>query len=596
MLSEKKKRLILLISAIISGLVIISIIIVALSTDVFKNKNSLFTKYILENIENINYNIEEVLNNNELDTKLKTDNYISKTNIKFNVEQNSDTEENTSDNSIGEFSIDIDSQTDNANNYNYKNIKLLRNNEGQITTEYVKKDNTYGVRFKELFKQYILVENNNLQELFKNIGYNSAEIPNSIDINDNISDYITLTDEEITKLKSNYNDIIQNEIENKKIATNSSEIITINNEKIKANSYTINLTKEEMNNLFLKILEKLKDDEIILNKLKNIDDLANVYYTINENDNKINLKEDFQEDIENYIKKIEQTNIGNDETKIVVYQNNKNTVRTTIQYVDYEINIDLNKKQYIQLSIDDVKNSKNKTITLTNHDMDKILEIENNINNEVNKITIKKNDELADSKGKRKIDITYEDVNNTIEALVEENIEFTNNIDMVDIEENSIKLNDLPEQNLQNIISKVITSLTEKMNSIFTQKDINDISSILELLGVTNEQQIIEQGEITETQKNRFNSKFEFLQGNEMTSQQISDFIDIAKDNIIDLQVVSNTRIKIELDINNKNENISTTLKNFLESEEKSEYKYNVSIEYDETGLSKYIVLDIVTQ
>ena len=595
MLSEKKKRLILLISAIISGLVIISIIIVALSTDVFKNKNSLFTKYILENIENINYNIEEVLNNNELDTKLKTDNYISKTNIKFNVEQNSDTEEKTSDNSIGEFSIDIDSQTDNANNYNYKNIKLLRNNEGQITTEYVKKDNTYGVRFKELFKQYILVENNNLQELFKNIGYNSAEIPNSIDINDNISDYITLTDEEITKLKSNYNDIIQNEIENKKIATNSSEIITINNEKIKANSYTINLTKEEMNNLFLKILEKLKDDEIILNKLKNIDDLANVYYTINENDNKINLKEDFQEDIENYIKKIEQTNIGNDETKIVVYQNNKNTVRTTIQYVDYEINIDLNKKQYIQLSIDDVKNSKNKTITLTNHDMDKILEIENNIDNEVNKITIKKNDELADSKGKRKIDITYEDVNNTIEALVEENIEFTNNIDMVDIEENSIKLNDLPEQNLQNIISKVITSLTEKMNSIFTQKDINDISSILELLGVTNEQQIIEQGEITETQKNRFNSKFEFLQGNEMTSQQISDFIDIAKDNIIDLQVVSNTRIKIELDINNKNENISTTLKNFLESEEKSKYKYNVSIEYDETGLSKYIVLDIVT-
>ena len=52
------------------------------------------------------------------------------------------------------------------------------------------------------------------------------------------------------------------------------------------------------------------------------------------------MKESFAEEIDLQIEKINKTNIGNQETKIIVYENSGKTIRTAIQGKDYEINFD----------------------------------------------------------------------------------------------------------------------------------------------------------------------------------------------------------------------------------------------------------------
>ena len=221
--------------------------------------------------------------------------------------------------------------------------------------EYVKDNDTYGVKFPELFQQYILADNSNLKELFENIGYeDSSKIPDKIEINDDIFSYINFSSDEVSQLKEKYTNLLQKEVSAKNISKGSNQIIQIGEQKVKASSYTLTLTKEQMNNIFLKVLEEIKQDDIILNKLGNISDLEDIYYTTTKNSNAENLKTKFVDDIEELIRKISSTNIGNDATKITVYQSNKNTVKTVIEYTGYQISLDIlnqNNTKYIELNI-----------------------------------------------------------------------------------------------------------------------------------------------------------------------------------------------------------------------------------------------------
>ena len=71
--------------------------------------------------------------------------------------------------------------------------------------------------------------------------------------------------------------------------------------------------------------------------------------------------------------------------------------------------------------------------------------------------------------------------------------------------------------------------------------------------------------------------------------------IDIIKNNLIGIEVTSNTTLKLKISRNEYNEEISQTLTKYIENMKNE--KYDISIEYDEqTGLVKYVVLNIVDQ
>lgn len=614
----RKKRIALAIAipSIIVIIIIITGILLYLNTDMFKSNKTLFFKYFGKNSENIK-EIEEIFESTEYEKNLQNNKYTDDINIKVNYTNNLQTTSEDNSNTINNVKLLIKGEEDKNNKYSYKDFKLEKdkniatNTENQSSSEnsnesnnkeqnimeveYIKNDNNYGIRFSDLFKQYLLVENNNLKDLFRKIGYSEQElenVPDSIEINDITLSDIKFTEDEIKQLSEKYSEIINKKVSKEKFEKNSKQVITINEKNITTNAYILKLTNEELNNLYVDLLESLKQDEIILNKIESIQNKINSI-NINSSESK-DLKESFAEEIDLQIEKINKTNIGNQETKIIVYENSGKTIRTAIQGKDYEINFDyINTQDEKNIELI-VKKDEIETYNIKlKKDKDGIkLDIYSNDENNPIKISLEQNKNESDKKCSNNINLKYENANSKLEVSAEQEINIVDNFENENTlnDQNSILLNGLEKEQLQAVLNQVSEEVQQKINSISEEVKINDIQEILETLGIINKQQNIEAGGITETEKNRFNSKFEILKGEELDNENVLKVVEAVKDNIINAQVDTNEEIKIEISRNESNQDIEKSLEEYIKKEK--DKKYNIKIEYDEdTELVKYIIM-----
>lgn len=267
----RKKRIIILTSIIAIIILIISItfIFVYLNTDMLKSNKTLFLKYMEKNTENFMM-VKDAVKNMIGDSKLQTNPYNEQTEIKVNYTKNMGTTSENTSNVINKLKLVIDGNIDQANNYDYKNMKLLNGSNQIFNVEYIQNDTIYGIKFSDLFKQYILVENNNLKDLFKKIGYTDeqlANIPNTIAIGQGVFGGTDFTEEEIKILQDKYLGLISQDWGKDKFSKKANQAITINQKNVKANAYSLKLTKEQLNNMYIKILENLKSEDTILSKI-----------------------------------------------------------------------------------------------------------------------------------------------------------------------------------------------------------------------------------------------------------------------------------------------------------------------------------------
>lgn len=614
----RKKRIALAIAipSIIVIIIIITGILLYLNTDMFKSNKTLFFKYFGKNSENIK-EIEEIFESTEYEKNLQNNKYTDDINIKVNYTNNLQTTSEDNSNTINNVKLLIKGEEDKNNKYSYKDFKLEKdkniatNTENQSSSEnsnesnnkeqnimeveYIKNDNNYGIRFSDLFKQYLLVENNNLKDLFRKIGYSEQElenVPDSIEINDITLSDIKFTEDEIKQLSEKYSEIINKKVSKEKFEKNSKQVITINEKNITTNAYILKLTNEELNNLYVDLLESLKQDEIILNKIESIQNKINSI-NINSSESK-DLKESFTEEIDLQIEKINKTNIGNQETKIIVYENSGKTIRTAIQGKDYEINFDyVNTQDEKNIELI-VKKDEIETYNIKlKKDKDGIkLDIYSNDETNPIKISLEQNKNESDKKCSNNINLKYENANSKLEVSAEQEINIVDNFENENTlnDQNSILLNGLEKEQLQAVLNQVSEEVQQKINSISEEVKINDIQEILEALGIINKQQNIEAGGITETEKNRFNSKFEILKGEELDNENVLKVVEAVKDNIINAQVDTNEEIKIEISRNESNQDIEKSLEEYIKKEK--DKKYDIKIEYDEdTELVKYIIM-----
>ena len=614
----RKKRIALAIAipSIIVIIIIITGILLYLNTDMFKSNKTLFFKYFGKNSENIK-EIEEIFESTEYEKNLQNNKYTDDINIKVNYTNNLQTTSEDNSNTINNVKLLIKGEEDKNNKYSYKDFKLEKdkniatNTENQSSSEnsnesnnkeqnimeveYIKNDNNYGIRFSDLFKQYLLVENNNLKDLFRKIGYSEQElenVPDSIEINDITLSDIKFTEDEIKQLSEKYSEIINKKVSKEKFEKNSKQVITINEKNITTNAYILKLTNEELNNLYVDLLESLKQDEIILNKIESIQTKINSI-NINSSESK-DLKESFAEEIDLQIEKINKTNIGNQETKIIVYENSGKTIRTAIQGKDYEINFDyINTQDEKNIELI-VKKDEIETYNIKlKKDKDGIkLDIYSNDETNPIKISLEQNKNESDKKCSNNINLKYENANSKLEVSAEQEINIVDNFENENTlnDQNSILLNGLEKEQLQAVLNQVSEEVQQKINSISEEVKINDIQEILETLGIINKQQNIEAGGITETEKNRFNSKFEILKGEELDNENVLKVVEAVKDNIINAQVDTNEEIKIEISRNESNQDIEKSLEEYIKKEK--DKKYDIKIEYDEnTELVKYIIM-----
>ena len=561
-MATKKKKITIAIIIVIFVILVISGVCIALyiNTDMFKSNEVLFAKYLGQNLENIKL-LETTLENTSYNETL--DNSFYNTNIEAEAKytQAIGTSSESSDNSINQLKITLEGQTDKINGYNYKNLKLLKNEEQVAQIEYLQSENNYGIRFSDLFNQYLISGNSNIKEMLKSIGYKEEQlknIPENIE-SKQILNEVKLTEDELNVLKEKYVGIIENNLSEENFSKKNKQSVTINGQNFETNAYILTITKEQLNNIYVNLLQAIEQDEILLSK---IDILQNNINEIGIENVQINLREELIKNIDLTIQKINQNNIGADTTRIIVYESDGTTIRTRIETNDYQTNIDyvkIEENTFVQILVANGENEKYK-FTLNNNLNNLLIEAKDNV--EMTNIELQRTEELNGNNRNRQYNIIYNIEDKKIEITLTENIEIAeeNNIQSFN-EENAIEIDTLKEQGT---INNVKESIDNEIEEVKQKIQYQDIEQMLINIGIVQNSTILNSEGISETEKNRFNSNFELLKGENLSGERVLQTIQIVKNNIDDIEIISDKELKIGIVRNGGNDEIVETLTKFF--------------------------------
>lgn len=606
----RKKRITIITIAIVLVIAIIIGILAFLyiKTDAFKSNETLFAKYLVQNFDIIE--VWEKSKNTDIENLLDTNKYTSQIEGKIEYTENKGTSNEKQSSSVNNVGIKITSNIDKSNNYNYSDISIGTENEKLVGLEYLNEDDKYGIRLKDIQQFVSIKKDDETQE---------SELKNIEKLTENIDvqSIIKFSDEEKQTLKNTYLEIMKNNVSKEKYHKQSNSLITVNNKDMQTNAYYIEFTVEECNNLYIKILEQIAKDEIILSKV----DLIEKQIKEIDEDYDGNLRENFVKSIKDKIKEIEDKNIGNDKVKITVYEKNMKTVRTSIEKNNEKTTIDLYDGSSIKID----------TVKIAETTDEQYIKIESK-NDGTNLNVLVEYAKIQDNNTKNTVQLNYEQtfLNNKLNKNIELGIsnekneaiikisddtnfvqEFENEITL---EKDNVDLDELDEEQSNAINGILIENVQSQLSNLLAVVNLNDYVSMLQNLGLMNKTSIElpSDGEVTETERKRFNSQFEFFVSEGLTSDNIKELIDTAENNFEDMKVLLKNGEIQDLDLdkinssressdykkeiseillyikrNSNNEEKEADLLTYLEKE--SGNKYNVSIEYDADGLTRII-------
>lgn len=530
-----------------------------MKTDVFKSDRDLFAKYIMQNIENLHKmtNCQTIQIYNDL---TKEDKYELSTNVKVSHSEGGEVS-----NPLNNLTAKLDVQQDKEQQYMYVNGQILYSNEEYLQTEIIKQQELYGIRFTDVAKQFVTIkEDENFDTVANNIGINNEALKNILHIIDGTAELseMIISKDKINTINEKYINCIKGTISNGTFDGLKNAMITYNNETIKANAYSVSLSNEQVENMVMEILNNLKNEKIVINKIQNI---------ISE--------EEYVNIIDRIINMIsEEYQIPS--AKITVYERKGMLLRTAIEIASNKITLEnieteegvktkiqisrLNTEQVIEHNIEISKNnvvdqeSYGITIETINAEDKHVISFENEMKLENNNIIL--NSTLSFKK-----DITIKEV--MIENLVKigESFEKAQTLD----QSNNVILNDLEEQRRITIIDSLKMNVPKKVE---TRLNLLQIA-----LGLKEEQNEVtteeEVPEISEIDINKFNAKFEFYTGDTVSAENVKTLLEIAKNNLASYEITP-----IENESNSK------------------EQKYNIKLHIEKDKLNEKAIEDVLTK
>ena len=596
MMTRKKRRTILVLIILVVILIIAGIFtLLYLRTDLLKSNKTLFVKYIGQTTSHLQGYINKV-SESDYKSRLEQSKYTTDTNIEINYSDGELTEEEASQNPINNLQINITGNVDKISNYRYNDIKLNQNDEEVAELEYIKNGSTYGIRFADLFRQYLLVDDNNLADLLEKLGYNSEEsgnISNSLELENSISNVLQITEEEIGTLEEKYFAQMFENIDGSNYQKQSNQVIEIDGNNYTTNAYTLTLTKEQMYDFYLEILNAMKEDTIILSKIENLDTVLNTYYVALGQNKDYTLVDKYTSFIDEKIQEISGNRIGQDERTITVYETDGITVRVEAGLGDYQITFDMLPEVYARFYLKGPSIEEDISLIIQNTIV--TFTAQTNNNNETKNLQIVRNRTVNGDNCNDKYDITYTVGTNELKNNITNDINIVSEFDeQVSLnQENSIVLSDLEQEQLNNLLETVRTNLDTRATEIEQTINIDEIRSVLVDLDILKQIQTLESTGVTETERTRYNSQFEIYRGTDLEAERVQRLVDNMEEFFSSIEITDNNVFKIKLDSNSYDENVKTTLDNFLE--ESRNVTYNVDVEYNsETGLVEYFVITVL--
>lgn len=569
----KNNKKVLVVISVILILVIVGAVFAYLyiATDTFKSNKELFAKYFGQNEEMLQKITDlkaiEVYKNFKNESE-----YESITNVKMTYSEGGEIS-----NPLNNLTVKLDVQKDNEEQYTYIDGQILYEDEEYLETELIKEKNVYGIRFTDAIQQFITVENDeNFNEIMNDIGLTTEQSEDLI----NFIEGKTNNNEEFVTLKDKYLNILKSAIINGEFSKQKNTVITYNDNTVKANAYTVLLTSEQVENLLIAILDNGKNETEISDK----EDLVNM---IDEASEKIS-------------EEIEIPTI-----KITVYENKQNTIRTVFEIGEHNIlleNVEQDKELKTKINYSNLSGEKlneteivmNRTISENEEQFKAITNITNG--EEKLKITLSNIIQLSQEQAQLNTEFKFEQDITTFTVNIENNTNIGQNFEKKQtLEENSKLINSIKSEKRKDIIDQI--------KLIILQKTGERINLLMEKMGINNDENEDISNVVSQTEINKFNAKFEFYTGEEVSAENVKMLLDVVKNNMNSYEFLNNETSedidntmqedsKVNIKINIEKDKTDEEGTNEILEKINTSKKYKVSIKYNDTnGLIDYITI-----
>lgn len=590
----RKKRRVILISVIVVILIIISAILIVLyaTTDMFKSNDVLFNKYASQLIDNMKIMFNED-NMSEMEDILSRNKLSSTSTAQIEYSENGNT-----DNPINNIQININGQDEESTGYKYRDFQIVQNEDILLGAEYIEEDNIAGVRLNGI-RQFLSTN-------APNEGNSELNIINRL-LNTDIQEMLGLNSEEIETLKNKYIGILVNNISVESYSKQKGVALEINGAQYNTNVYTITITKEQFNNIYIQILEEMQKDEIILSKIENVDNKINAYYSLTQSWETSNLKQQFIDKIAETIQEIKNTNIGNDQRTISVFETNGTAISFSIDTEEYFAGVDIvntNENNFInilgneKIEEDEKENSFDLKIQKTPLQNDETITINYDVVEEGEKTTneFTVNRKMESTKVNNNINISRSVAENNIDISIENVIDIVNDFEEKEelTEENNVILENLNDEQKQSVTNNIRQNITEQLNRFQEVVPTERIEDMLVSLKLMKEKaETISNEGITEAERTRFNSDFELYVGEDVEKERLKELMNVVKGNLKEIRIseyeeensYSDEKVPLEyrLGIERGTDNSELAERFIAYMEENLNQNCTVRLEYDET-------------
>ena len=556
-MNQKKNTKILLILIIIIVIIILAGVgILVFATDIFKSDKEMIFKYMADIGDSKKGFIDDGLKQ-----------YFEKKNNtpyndegEFSVNISSDNEQKKFEN-VNNFNISFSGQVDTANSKAAQNISLNYSNDVKFPINYKQIENKIGLQTKYVGSKFVAIETEKLNKLSEDLD----DVESYGEMVDKLQKMgkVELTEDEKSHIKDTYITVINQQLEKDKFS------------KVKESDmsgYKLSLTGTDLQNVLVKLLETLKNDQTTVDKL-------NEYLKIQKNSAKITASQ-----IDDAIKSIkDDTDFSDKNFEIAVYQKNRDVCKLVIETTEGTIAIEKKiegNQQNIVVSYEMKEDKKSKISFSANFENLESLQ------------NIKENYELIMSLPEVAESSTTTDVDSEVVVYKFSNdVNFTDSATVEDFSsDNSLMLTDYDSDQVSNFLNAVVERISEvneqQMGQLGLEASENPIVNMIPSIGLyLGNMNVLNQvnSNMSEAEINNFNQKFEAYESTNLKGVTVKGLLSTISLN--NQSEETSNEIK-EINYNGEEYEASEQNITLIKGEIDTEKSYRVEFEKDQdTGL-----------
>lgn len=522
----------MIIVGLIFGLIIVFLmvyLILSITTDLFKPTSEVFQKYLTKSVDKID-DFLDFSKEQELINILQNSNYkeSSKINLKYLNSKN--------ENEI--FSVLVNGIVNNSINNSFKTIGINYGEEEFMNLEYLRENQTKGLLFKDIVKQFISSNAENVEEILK---YFDVYVDDSIS-----SDSIEKRLKPIADKKEELQNIIIKEIKeigSKKYNKKRKVQITLNKgDEKNVTEYSLRMTEDDVKKIYLEFLKTVDNQEEI-NRISNptIKLPEIIIYLYVEKGNVLSAKIDTE------------------------------SIQIDLYFYDDEVNI----KFKNVLDNDNYSTS----INVKKEEQNKRIDFEDSYRNNIN-LTYSINKDSNKQNTNIQISIKNDNIK-SFEVNAEQEIEISENL-IEGIEKNYENISNFNLSTMNEGTRNIaLNDLIKKIDTLINSKNSKFNSEILDMIIELDKRIQIHLQEIKEKQKREFNNQFLPYEGQQVDKEAIFNLLELIGRNVEKYVTTGEDKYRVFILEGSKNTKLVEELK---EKIEKADKDFSVKFEYNSEG------------